>query len=109
MYSLVRSCQQQLPNGNVLITESDRGRLLEVTRAGEIVWEYWNPYNYGYRLADGTAAQPIGPFKYAQFRATHISADHPAIAGKELSAKNPQPKPFVLEMPPARTDEEKME
>ena len=43
LFSLVRSCQQQLPNGNVLITESDRGRLLEITRSGEIVWEYLNP------------------------------------------------------------------
>ncbi|HJP05426.1 MAG: hypothetical protein QGG67_07840 [Gammaproteobacteria bacterium] len=32
-----------LPNGNTLITESDRGRLLEVSPAGEIVWEYVNP------------------------------------------------------------------
>ena len=35
--------QQRLPNGNVLITETVRGRLLEVTRAGEVVWEYFNP------------------------------------------------------------------
>jgi len=39
----IRSCQQLLPSGNVLITESDRGRLLEVTRAGEVVWEYVHP------------------------------------------------------------------
>lgn len=39
----IRACQQLLPNGNVLITESDRGRLLEVTRDGEIVWEFINP------------------------------------------------------------------
>jgi hypothetical protein len=35
--------QQRLPNGNTLITESENGRLIEVTRAGEIVWEYINP------------------------------------------------------------------
>ena len=43
LYSLVRSAQQLLPNGNVLITESDGGRILEVTRQGEICWEYRNP------------------------------------------------------------------
>ncbi|MCA9265048.1 MAG: hypothetical protein KDA60_14410 [Planctomycetales bacterium] len=43
LYSRIRSCQQPLPNDNVLITESDGCRLLEVTRAGEVVWEYRNP------------------------------------------------------------------
>ncbi|MBD3368265.1 MAG: hypothetical protein GF405_08890, partial [Candidatus Eisenbacteria bacterium] len=34
---------QRLPNGNTLITESDRGRAFEVTPRKEIVWEYVNP------------------------------------------------------------------
>ncbi len=38
-----------LPNGNILITESDNGRAFEVTRAGEIVWEYRNPARAGGR------------------------------------------------------------
>ena len=42
-FSLVRATQQQLPNGNVLITESSAGRLLEVTRNGELAWEFRNP------------------------------------------------------------------
>lgn len=42
-YSAIRSAQQRLANGNTLITESDRARLLEVSPAGEIVWEYVNP------------------------------------------------------------------
>ena len=33
------SCQR-LPNGNTLISESGRGRAFEVTREGEVVWEY---------------------------------------------------------------------
>ncbi|MGH8501801.1 MAG: arylsulfotransferase family protein [Gammaproteobacteria bacterium] len=43
----IRSGQRQLPNGNVLITESDGGRLLEVDRSGEIVWEFINPVRGG--------------------------------------------------------------
>ncbi|MCA8999438.1 MAG: aryl-sulfate sulfotransferase [Planctomycetaceae bacterium] len=43
LLSHIRSCQQRLPNGNTLITESDHGRLLEVTTEGEIVWEFVNP------------------------------------------------------------------
>jgi hypothetical protein len=41
--SKVRGGQQLLPNGNVLIAESNNGRLIEVTREGEIAWEYYNP------------------------------------------------------------------
>jgi hypothetical protein len=33
---------QLLPNGNVLITESVGGRVFEIDRAGDIVWEYFN-------------------------------------------------------------------
>ena len=43
----VRSAQERLANGNTLITESEGGRLLEVTPAGEIVWEYLNPLRGG--------------------------------------------------------------
>ncbi|HET8789984.1 MAG TPA: arylsulfotransferase family protein [Modicisalibacter sp.] len=45
--SVIRSSAQRLPNGNTLITESDGGRLLEVTREGDIVWEYFNPVRDG--------------------------------------------------------------
>lgn len=41
--SEIRSAQQRLPNGNTLIVESDGGRLVEVTPAGDIVWEFLNP------------------------------------------------------------------
>jgi Arylsulfotransferase (ASST) len=46
-YSGVRSAQERLANGNTLITESEGGRLFEVTPAGEIVWEYRNPVRGG--------------------------------------------------------------
>ena len=35
---------QRLPNGNTLINEGSFGRFFEVTRDGEVVWEYVNPY-----------------------------------------------------------------
>jgi hypothetical protein len=35
---------QRLPNGNTLINEGFFGRFFEVTAAGEVVWEYVNPY-----------------------------------------------------------------
>jgi len=42
-YSELRGGIQRLKNGNTLICESERGRVFEVTREGEIVWEFWNP------------------------------------------------------------------
>lgn len=45
--SPIRGSQQRLPNGNTLITESSRGRLLEITRQGSIVWEYVHPVRGG--------------------------------------------------------------
>ncbi len=44
MYSVNVSSAQRLPNGNTLITEGAQGRIIEVTRDYEIVWEYMNPY-----------------------------------------------------------------
>jgi outer membrane protein assembly factor BamB len=38
-----RGGSQRLANGNTLICESERGHVIEVTREGEIVWEFWNP------------------------------------------------------------------
>jgi hypothetical protein len=38
---------QRLPNGNTLISETDRGRAIEVTPEHEIVWEYINPAQAG--------------------------------------------------------------
>jgi hypothetical protein len=38
---------ERLANGNTLISETDQGRAFEVTPAGEIVWEFYNPYRAG--------------------------------------------------------------
>lgn len=43
-FSSTRGSSQRLPNGNTLITESDRGRAFEVNRDGKIVWEFYNPH-----------------------------------------------------------------
>jgi hypothetical protein len=43
-YSPFVSSAQRLPNGNTLITEGSDGRIFEVTRDHELVWEYISPY-----------------------------------------------------------------
>ena len=38
---------ERLPNGNTLISESNRGRAIEVTPDKQIVWEFINPHRAG--------------------------------------------------------------
>lgn len=45
--SEIRGDQHRLDNGNTLISESDGGRLVEVTRDGRIAWEYIVPKRGG--------------------------------------------------------------
>lgn len=42
--SINHGSQQRLKNGNTLIVESTNGRVIEVTKDKEIVWEYISPY-----------------------------------------------------------------
>jgi hypothetical protein len=48
-YTEFNGASQRLPNGNTLITESGNGRGFEVTPAGKIVWEFYNPHRAGRR------------------------------------------------------------
>jgi len=43
-FSISKGSAQRLPNGNTLAVESDKGRAIEVTPAGEIVWEFVCPH-----------------------------------------------------------------
>ena len=43
-FSQFISSAQRQPNGNTLICEGANGRIFEVTPAGDIVWEYVNPF-----------------------------------------------------------------
>lgn len=44
-YSWRRGKHQILPNGNLLLTEAEHGRVLEVARDGSIVWELEMPWD----------------------------------------------------------------
>jgi len=41
-FSQIRGACQRLGNGNTLITQSDKGRVFEVTPDGDLVWEFWS-------------------------------------------------------------------
>lgn len=72
LVSQIRSSQQLLANGNVLITESDFGRILEVTRNGETVWEYVHPVR---GESDGRKLVPVvcGAGRYAPQQLTFLT------------------------------------
>ncbi len=42
-FSGQRGGNQRLPNGNTLITESNKGRVFEITKQGKVAWEFYNP------------------------------------------------------------------
>ena len=44
LYSRRSGGVQLLPNGNMLITETDGGRALEIAEDGDVVWEFHSPY-----------------------------------------------------------------
>ena len=46
-YSRILGSCQVLPNGSVLITESEGGRAFEITREKRMVWEFLNPHRAG--------------------------------------------------------------
>jgi hypothetical protein len=45
MHTSLRGKHQILPNGNLLVTQFEAGRLFEVDGNGEVVWEYVNRYD----------------------------------------------------------------
>ena len=63
------------------ITSGAQGRFFEVTPDGDIVWDYWNPYS---GTLEGNPVTRNTP--YGVFRATKLSPDHPALAGRNLAA-----------------------
>lgn len=59
-YSETKGAAQRLPNGNTLICDSNSGRVFEVTREGETVWEWLNP-----ATQDGHRVQVVRMYRLA--------------------------------------------
>jgi hypothetical protein len=99
-YAPFISGAQRIANGNTLVAAGTGGEVFEVTPAGEVVWEYRNPYWEVLRNADGSLPQPnIDQRPYALFRATRIPLDHPGLAGRTLAPLDPQPGWFEWKPP----------
>lgn len=55
LYTSIYGSQQRLPNGNTLISESNNGRIIEVSQAGDVVWEFRIPERKTNRRGDEIA------------------------------------------------------
>lgn len=69
---------QRLPNGNTLVCEGVKGRVFEITRAGEVVWDYWSPLGGEIQPTKTGGKAPPN----ALFRATRIAKDDPRLLGR---------------------------
>jgi len=69
-FTAARGAAQRLPNGNTLITQSNDGRAFEVTRDGEIVWEYHVPH----LDAKGHRATMVRLYRYETARVESLLA-----------------------------------
>lgn len=85
MFSHIGSSAQRLPNGNTLICADTEGHILEVTSAGDVVWEYINPVT-----SDGILKlkRDNWPMYNSIFRAFRIATNDVALAGRTLVPGN---------------------
>lgn len=79
-FSQNTSGAQQLPNGNILITEGASGDIREIDENQDVVWNYRNPIG-----VFGAATQGAPAPENAVFRAERYAAAHPGLAGRELT------------------------
>ena len=82
---------QLLPNGNFLVTSSNSGHVFEVTKKGDIVWDFVNPMIMDKPLCllrddDDRKVQIQGHDFYFNMvhRAYRYGKDYPGLQGKEL-------------------------
>lgn len=67
---------ERLHNGNTFICEGESGRLFEITKEGDSVWEWNSPFVHEFK----------GVKNVQIFRAHRYMANSPELAGRELDA-----------------------
>jgi len=85
----------RLPNGNTLVCAGVVGNLIEITPAGETVWQYVNPVVRGGILAQGEVPgkDVRGHLFNAVFKVHRYAPDYPGLRGRDLGPKG------VIELP----------
>ena len=83
-YSHYQDGAQKLPNGNWLLTTSNDGHVVEVTKDKDIVWEYANPIRrekvYAVSNEHGAAGDSI-------HKALRYGKDWPGFQGKDMKPR----------------------
>jgi hypothetical protein len=89
-FSRFISGAQQLPNGNILVTDGVHGRFFEINASHEIVWEYISPVTiFGIAAQGNLVVNPIGEGINTVFRAIKFTPDYPAFANRDLTPGDP--------------------
>lgn len=81
MFSHIGSSAQRLANSNTLVCADTEGHIIEVTPAGEPVWEYINPVSSDGILKFKRDTWPMGN---SIFRAFRYTTNDPPLAGRTL-------------------------
>jgi len=89
-YSQHISGCQRLSNENTLVCAGRQGHLFEVTKDGEVVWEYINPMAGPEGFAGGTPHKVLkdGQVNHV-FTCHRYGPDYPGLKGKDLTPKGP--------------------
>lgn len=83
-YSATQGSAQVLPNGNVLIAESNTGEFIEVERNGHIVWSYVCPVNPSGIITQGTATGDNSVFMIRRY-----AENYSGFTGRTLTPGDP--------------------
>ena len=83
-FSHIGSSGQRLPNGNTFICSDTEGHFFEVTAKGELAWEYINSVT---RDGPVKVLGDVLPMTNSAFCAYRYGTDHPALKGRDLTAK----------------------
>ena len=84
-YSIKRSSAQRLPNGNTLTADAMGGRIFEVTREGETVWDF------------------VGANRNQLHRAYRYAPDHPGLRNLDLESYRTAYRAAVTSEPAVRS------
>ena len=84
----------RLPNGNVFVTDGPKGRLFEVSREGNLVWDFGNPWAGEAAMTEGRGRR----LRMGVWRAQKLAPVHPGLSGRELTPISPQPEPTPVEV-----------
>jgi hypothetical protein len=85
-YSVIVSNAQQLPNGNILVCEGNKGYFFELDSNDNKVWEYVNPIN---NINGTSTPQNDNATGNLTFRALKYGIDYPAFVGRDLTPGQP--------------------